>query len=68
MTIYDSIELSESELAAAILEGKKKKYFHEKNKDYWLGQEKTKPSQQGKERKEYISPSTWRVPRPDSYL
>ena len=38
--IYDAIELTEEELKAAILEGKKKKYFHEKNKDYWEKQER----------------------------
>lgn len=34
-TIYDSVELTEEETKAAILEAKKKKYFHEKHKDYW---------------------------------
>jgi len=39
-TIYDSIELSEQEIKDALLEARKKKYFHEKNKDYWMAQEK----------------------------
>ena len=39
MSVYDNIELSEDELREAILEAKKKKFFHEKNKEYWEGQE-----------------------------
>lgn len=39
---YNSIELTPEELAAAILEGKKKKYFHERSKDYWASLEKGK--------------------------
>lgn len=42
MTFYDNIELTTEEIEAALLEGRKKKYFHEKNKDYWVTQEKTK--------------------------
>ena len=38
---FDKIELTEDELKAAILEGKKKKYFHERNKEYWEAQEKS---------------------------
>lgn len=33
--IYEHIVLTEKEKEDAILEGKKKKYFHERNKDYW---------------------------------
>lgn len=37
---YNSIELTPEELQSAILEGKKKKYFHEKNKGHWASLEK----------------------------
>jgi hypothetical protein len=40
MSFYDSIELTPEELQAAILEEKKRKYFKEKNKDYWQSQER----------------------------
>lgn len=33
--VIKQITLTEDELQAAIYEGKKKKYFHEKNKDKW---------------------------------
>lgn len=33
--IYRDIELTHEEIEAAILEGKKRKYFREKHKDYW---------------------------------
>jgi len=33
--VYESIELTEEEIKAAIYEAKKKKYFHEKHKEYW---------------------------------
>ena len=42
MTVYDSIELTEEEIAAAILEGKKRKYFHTKHAEYWAAQEKNR--------------------------
>lgn len=58
MNIYESIELTPEEIEAALLEGRKKKYFHVKHREYWETQDKTKPSLQGKERKEYTLPST----------
>lgn len=39
MSIYDSIELTETEIQEALLERKKKKYFHLKSKDYWIREE-----------------------------
>jgi hypothetical protein len=36
---YQSIELTPEEVEEAIFEGKKKKHFHEKNKEYWQEQE-----------------------------
>jgi hypothetical protein len=36
---YDSIELTQEELIEAIREGKKKKYFYEKNKHHWPDEE-----------------------------
>ena len=39
-TFYDNITLTEEELKEAIVEGKKRKYFKEKNKEYWQSQEK----------------------------
>ena len=44
---YDAVELTEDELKAAILEGKKRKYFREKHADYWQDQEK--PTRKKKE-------------------
>lgn len=41
-SFYESIELTDEELKAAILEGKKKKYFKEQHKDYWIEAEKKK--------------------------
>jgi len=38
MSVYESVELTEEEFIAAILEGKKKKYFRLKNADYWKEQ------------------------------
>ena len=35
MKPWDDIVLTEQEKEAAILEGKKKKWFHERNKAYW---------------------------------
>jgi hypothetical protein len=40
MSFYDSIELTPEELQAAILDGKKRKYFKEKNQAYWESQER----------------------------
>ena len=55
---YDSVELNEEEMNAAILEGKKKKYFHEKNKAYWEKLEskkgKTKLIEYAEPRKELL--------------
>jgi thymidylate synthase len=42
MSYYEHIQLSLEETVQAIEEGKKKKYFHEKNKSYWEEQEKKK--------------------------
>ena len=44
---YDAVELTEDELKAAILEGKKRKYFREKHADYW--QDHEKPTRKKKE-------------------
>jgi hypothetical protein len=33
--IYGHIQLTDDELKAAVLEAKIKKYFHQKNKEYW---------------------------------
>lgn len=35
MKPWDDIILTEEEKEAAILEGKKRKWFHEKHKEYW---------------------------------
>ncbi len=40
--LYEAIELTEDEIKAAILEGKKKKYFYLKTKDYWQSLETTR--------------------------
>ncbi len=40
MKLYDDIELTPQEQIEAILEGKKKKYFKEKNRAYWEAQER----------------------------
>jgi hypothetical protein len=42
MKPWDNIVLTDEEREAAIIEGKKRKYFHEKNKEYWEAQEKPK--------------------------
>jgi hypothetical protein len=39
LPFYDSIELSPEEEEEAILQGKIKKYFYEKNKRYWQEKE-----------------------------
>jgi hypothetical protein len=39
---YDEVILTEAELKEAILEGKKKKFFKERSKDYWEAQEQMK--------------------------
>ena len=41
-TFYDSITLTEEEIKEALLEGRKKKFFKERSKDYWQAQENTK--------------------------
>lgn len=45
-SLYDDIELTEDEIHAALLEAKKKKYFHEKHKEYWEAQENGKTRKQ----------------------
>lgn len=35
---YDKIELTDDELKVAILEAKKKKFFHERSREHWEGQ------------------------------
>ena len=45
MGIYDDIELTPQEQVEAILEGKKKKYFKEKNRAYWEAQERNRRGQ-----------------------
>jgi hypothetical protein len=42
LIFISEIELSEQEEKEALLEGRKKKYFHEKHKDYWQALEKGK--------------------------
>jgi hypothetical protein len=42
MKPWDDIVLTEEETAAAIVEGKKAKYFREKHREYWDGLEKPK--------------------------
>ena len=37
--IYDNIQLTQEELEAAILEGRKKKWFKEANQAYWQREE-----------------------------
>lgn len=39
MKPWDDIVLTEEEKEAAIVEGKKRKYFHGKHMDYWESQE-----------------------------
>lgn len=36
---YDSIQLTEEEVKLALLEGRKRKYFYERSKEYWDGLE-----------------------------
>lgn len=42
MSIYDSIELTETEIQEALLERKKRKFFHLRNREYWEKQESLK--------------------------
>lgn len=53
---YDSIELTDQETKDAILEGKIKKYFKEKNKGYWQAQENGGTR---KELSESLRPRSW---------
>ena len=39
LPFYDNIELTPEEEAEAILQGKIKKHFYEKHKDYWQEKE-----------------------------
>lgn len=39
MKPWDNIELTEEEKAEALTEGRKRKYFHDKNKPYWIAEE-----------------------------
>lgn len=39
---FEKVELTEDEIKAAILEGKKRKYFREQHRDYWIEVEKKK--------------------------
>lgn len=43
---YEMVELTEEETKEALLEGKIKKYFKEKNKEYWQSQENGKTRKQ----------------------
>lgn len=38
MKPWDNIELTDEEREQALIEAKKRRYFHEKNKPYWDGQ------------------------------
>lgn len=40
MKPWDDIVLTDEEKEAAIVEGKKRKWFHERNKEYWDAQVK----------------------------
>jgi len=42
MKPWDDIVLTEEEKEAAIVEGKKRKFFHDRNQEYWQKQEKPK--------------------------
>jgi hypothetical protein len=51
-SFYESIELTEEEIREAIFEGKVKKYFREKHKQYWEEKENGNTKQQaGKNKK-----------------
>jgi cytochrome b subunit of formate dehydrogenase len=45
-----AIELTPEEIDDAIYEGKVKKYFYEKHKDYWIEKENEKPKKSKAER------------------
>lgn len=45
-SFYESIILTEEEVREAIIEGKKKKYFREKNREYWIEKESEKPGKE----------------------
>ena len=36
---YSQIPLTDEELSEAILDGKRKKFFHERNKEHWIQEE-----------------------------
>lgn len=67
---YNSIELTPEEIEAAILEGKKKKFFRLRNADYWkdldLGKDSTeyyfKPSLPGIQKSQCSDPSASPAP------
>lgn len=75
-TIYDSVILDEAETQAALHEGRVKKYFHLKSRDYWLAQEqkaidnheeekrlnRIKSAQLRNQNKEHILPSILQKP------
>lgn len=37
-TVYDEIELTPEEIENALLEGRKRKFFHLRNREYWQEQ------------------------------
>lgn len=39
MKPWDNIELTDQEKEEALIEGRKRKYFREKNKPYWIAEE-----------------------------
>ena len=65
---YHGIELTEDEVTMAILEAKRKKYFHVKNMEYWQNLESPKGKTKvisylpDTEKKEYISTSASQEP------
>lgn len=42
LALINAVELTEEETALAIFEGKRKKFFNLKHKDYWQSLDKTK--------------------------
>lgn len=39
---YDEVHLTDEEIKEALLEGRKKKFFKEKHRDYWVNAEQQK--------------------------